>query len=198
MFRRVCMRMSTPTPTALLALAALAVAGCGGLVPRDDASLPPELKLEGIRFRIWRGDTLRAFGTAETASLRRDSTELKASDLEAVLPGTPAPVRITAPAGEGTLASHVFVATGGVVVSRAEDTARTERARFAPAPGRPEGLVTGDDPVAVTGRGYRLSGQGFTLDPGAGTIVVGGGAQLVAGLPGASAGGPRTASGALR
>jgi lipopolysaccharide export system protein LptC len=67
-----------------------------------------------------------------------------------------------------------------MTVARGDDIARTERARYEPQPG--EGLVRGDLPVVVEGRGYRLEGTGFTLDPASGTVVVRGGARLVAGI----------------
>ena len=51
--------------------------------------MTPELELEGVRFRLYRGDTLRASGEAARVGLRRDSTELTASNLAAVLPGAP-------------------------------------------------------------------------------------------------------------
>lgn len=175
------MRMRTYLP---LAVAALVAAGCGGATPRDPQAVAPELKLEGVRFRVYRGDSLRAHGEAATASLRRDSSELRASNVEATLPRGATPVRVTAPAGEGSLASRTFLATGGVVVARGDDAARTERARYEPGERDGRDLVRGDDPVALTGRGYSLTGRGFTLDPSAGTIVVGGGARLVAGLRG--------------
>lgn len=187
MFQRVCMRMTAPLAVVLTALAA---AGCGGAGPREGVPVPPELKLEGVKFRLYRGDVLRAYGEAESASLRRDSTELRANALHAVLPRSSTPVHVTAPTGEGTLGSQVYQASGGVVVSRGDDVARTERARYAPAAGRPEGLVSGEDPVELAGRGYRLTGKGFTLDPAAGTLAIGGGARLVAGLPAGPAAGP--------
>jgi lipopolysaccharide export system protein LptC len=176
------MRIVTYLTAAFLAPVALAATGCGSVIPGAQPPVPPELKLDGIRFRIYRGDSLRAYGTADAASLRRDSSELRASGLEAVLPRDPTPVHITARAGEGTLASRAFEASGGVVVSRGDDAARTERARFQPGQGGKDDLVLGDDPVIVAGRGYQLTGKGFSLDPTAGTIVVGGGARLVAGL----------------
>ena len=182
MFQRVCMMMRAYAP---LAVAALAAAGCGGSRAPDALAVAPELKLEGVRFRIYRADALRAFGEAETASLRRDSSELRADRVEATLPRGATSVRLTAPVGKGSLLSRVFEATGGVVVSRGDDAARTERARYESGAGDADGLVRGDDPVALAGRGYRLTGTGFTLDPAAGTIVVRGGASLVAGLPGA-------------
>jgi lipopolysaccharide export system protein LptC len=176
MFQRVCMRM---TAHLLVAATILAALGCGGAPRPSSEGVAPELRLEGVRFRIYRGDVLRAEGVSETASLRRDSAELRARNLEAALPRGAVPVRITAPAGEGSLVSRTFTATGGVVVSRGDDAARTERARYEPE----HGLVSGDDPVVVSGRGYRLEGNGFTLDPAAGSIAVRGGARLLAGLP---------------
>ncbi len=139
----------------------------------------PELKLEGVRFRVHRGGDLRAFGEAAAASLRRDSSEVTARDLEAILPRSPAPVRITAPEGAGVMSSRVFSAAGGVTVSRGEDVARTERARFVPGPDG--GRVVGEDPVVVEGRAYRLGGTGFTLEPATAELSIHGEARLVAG-----------------
>jgi lipopolysaccharide export system protein LptC len=184
MFQRVCMRMSACIAAAVTALAA---SGCAGSGPQDQGVVPPELKLEGVRFRVYRGDLLRAFGEARTSSLRRDSSELRATELEATLPRAgPTPVRVTAPTGQGSLVSRRFEASGGVVVARAGDAARTERARYEPPEEGDEGdgLVRGDDPVTVSGRRYQLTGNGFVLDPADGTIVVRGRASLAAGLPG--------------
>ncbi len=141
--------------------------------------MAPELKLEGVRFRMYRREELRASGEAASATLRRDSTRVTAHDLVAVLPGEGAPVRITAPRGEGVLSKSVFSATGGVVVSRREDVARTASARYEPSDGG--GLVRGDEPVVVEGTGYRLTGPRFTLDPAVKQIVIDGGAHLEAG-----------------
>jgi len=172
---------------ALMALAAsLASApGCRPARPVEAQGLAPELRLEGVAFRVYRGDVLLAFGDAGAASLRRDSTDLTARDIVATLPRGAAPVRITAPQGEGVVSARVFEARGGVIVSRGADVARTERARYAPTPGGQGGLVTGDAPVVVEGKGYRLEGNGFTLDPARGEIAVRGGARLVAGGRGA-------------
>jgi lipopolysaccharide export system protein LptC len=168
----------------LLAACALAMPGCRSDRPREAAQVAPELKLEGVRFRVYRGEELRASGDAATATLRRDSTRVTARELLAVLPGEGAPVRITADRGEGTLATRVFSATGGVVVSRSGDVARTASARYEPSAGG-AGLVRGDEPVVVEGEGYRLEGPRFTLDPEAGEIAIEGGARLDAGLEGA-------------
>src|SRR5215208_1862658 len=102
MFQRVCMRTFAYL---LVALSALATSGCARGTPPDTTGVAPELKLEGVRFRVYRGDTLHAFGTANTASLRRDSSQLRANDVEATLPRDGVPVVVTAPTGEGSLLS---------------------------------------------------------------------------------------------
>jgi len=167
--------------SASILLVTAAVLGAGCTVPSQPAGeLPPELRLGGVAFRFYRADALRAFGVAETATLRRDSEVLHAQKVEATLPDGAVPVRVSAPAVEGSLRERTFEASGGVLVTHGTDVARTERARF--VPDGKDGHVEGDDPVAITGRGYRLTGAGFTLDPAAGTILVRGGAKLVAGL----------------
>ncbi len=175
-------RFWTRTAVPLACVGALVFTpGCRSAKPVESQGVVPELKLEGVRFRVYRGDDLRAFGDAATVTFRRDSTELTARDVLATLPRGVAPVRIAAPEAAGVTSSRVFTATGGVTVTRGDDVARTERARYTPSPGGGAGLVTGDRPVVVEGKGYRLEGNGFTLDPSRGDIAVQGGAQLVAG-----------------
>jgi lipopolysaccharide export system protein LptC len=172
------------TRTAVLAVLAASLVGapgCGPAKPTEGHGVVPELKLEGVRFRVYRDGDLRAFGDAATVTFRRDSSDLAARDVLATLPRGPAPVRIAAPEAAGVASARVFTATGGVTVTRGDDVARTERARYLPAADRGAGLVTGDRPVVVEGKGYRLEGAGFTLDPASGDIAVGGGARLVAG-----------------
>lgn len=142
----------------------------------------PELKLEQVRFRVYRGEALRATGETAVVTLRRDSTEITARDLVAFLREAEGgePVRVTAARGEGVLATRRFQASGGVVVARGDDVARTASARYEPGDGGP-GLVRGDEPVTVDGRGYQLSGPRFTLDPATGVIQIDGGTKLVAG-----------------
>lgn len=170
----------------LVAIAALSVAGpgCRGS-PREEAQeVTPELQLTGVRFRIFGGGSLRASGEAERVTLRRDSTEVSASGLSALLPGEGQdPVRITAVQGQGAIRGRSFSASGGVTVARGDDVVRTDSARYEPFPGR--GVVRGETPVAVQGKGYQLSGPGFELDPAARQITIRGGARLEAGLAGA-------------
>jgi lipopolysaccharide export system protein LptC len=160
-----------------LAIAFLAAAGCRASRPGEAQEVVPELKLEGVLFRAYRGEELRAFGEAEVATFRRDSTELSASEILATFPQGAAPLRVAAPAGEGVLSDRTFGASGGVVLRRADDEARTERARYEPA----EQVIRGDDPVVVEGQGFRLEGPGFTLDPASGDLAIQGGVRVLAG-----------------
>jgi lipopolysaccharide export system protein LptC len=165
----------------LLGVTAVTSSACRFERPPDAQTVAPELRLEGVRFRIYRAEALHAYGTADVASLRRDSSVLRAQTLDTVLPRAGDPVRFAAPVGEGLLSARTFDVSGGVTAERGEDHARTATAHYQPDGGK-DGLVQGSDPVTVEGRGYRLDGRGFTLDPAAGRIVVRGGARLLAGL----------------
>jgi hypothetical protein len=172
---------------ATIVVAALASPGCRGSTRGEAQEVTPEVQLTGVRFRVYRGETLRASGEAARVSMRRDSTELLASGLSAALPpegqSGGEPVLLTAPRGHGIARDRKFSAYGGVTVSRGEDVARTEAARFEPTPAG--GVVRSETPVVVEGEGYRLSGAGFELDPQQGTILIHGGARLDARRAGA-------------
>lgn len=133
----------------------------------------PALTLERVRFRIWRGDVLRARGEAAEVTLLRDSGQLSASDLRAELPSRDGPVVLSAPLAHGLVSTQEFVAEGGVVVTHGGERAVTERARWQPGPSG-QGIVTGDAPVVIERQGARLSGVGFSFDPASGELRIGG------------------------
>jgi len=166
---------------------AVAVAALGGgcarrRVPEARAGAP-ELRLEGVQFRLFRGETLRAEGTASTLTYQRESTAVTASEIGLRLHGRQDPVKLTAPAGAGVLSERTFQASGGLLAVRGTDSARTDSARYDPALGK-QGEVVGDDPVELSGEGYRMRGDGFVLDPADAVIVLRGSTRLVAGLGG--------------
>lgn len=164
---------------ALLALTVAVAPGCRATKPGETQEVVPELRLEGVRFRVHREGRLRLLGEAGAVSLRRDSSELRAADLVARLPRPGGEVRITAPSAQGVVSERRYAATGGVTVSRGTDVVRTARARW--EPGATGGRVVGEDPVVVEGSGYRLEGRGFTLDPASSVVNILGEARLVAG-----------------
>jgi lipopolysaccharide export system protein LptC len=119
----------------------------------------PELKLERVRFRVWRGEELRAQGRASHVSIRRDTNHATAADVRAELPARGQAAIVTAPAAEGDLASQVFTAQGGVVLIHGDERATTDRARYEPGPsGR--GIIWGRDPVVVERGDDRQESQG--------------------------------------
>lgn len=157
---------------------ALIGTACQPSRPGESQDVAPELKLERVKFRVWRGADLRVTGEAATVSLRRDSSELRATDVAAVLPRDPEPVHVTAPVGQGVLEEQRFQASGGVVLRRGDQRALTESARYDPAPGG-GAIVRGDQPVVLLGPTYRMDGTGFTLDPATGEVDVHGPAKLI-------------------
>lgn len=164
------------------AMAGFVLPGCGPAKPAEAGEVVPELKLEQVQFRVWRGTDLRVEGEARVATLRRDSTELRATDLVAVQPREDGPAVIRAPRGQGFLRTRVFTAEGGVTLEHGSDVGRTPSARYVPDGG---GRITGEEALVVEGRGYRLQGTGFELDPGSGELHLHGRPHLMAGLPGA-------------
>lgn len=168
--------------SALLGMTCLLATGCWSSRSGETRGLVPELVMEGVRFSLERGGTNRARGEADRVTYRRDTTAFTAEGLSLVLEAADGPVRITAPRGEGVGAERRFDVTGGLTATRGADVALTERARYQGAAGG-GATVSGDQPVTVSGPGYRLAGRGFTLDPASGQLVLTGGARLVAGLP---------------
>jgi lipopolysaccharide export system protein LptC len=159
MFQRLWMK-GTARLALLLTLAAVA---CHETPQTETKALAPELNLERVRFRVWRGAELRARGEARQISIRRDTTGTTAEDLRAELPGGGTPVTVTAPQGDGILSASTFQVRGGVVMTRGDARATTDHARYAPgADGAPR--ITGDAPVTVERPGFRLDGVGFTYD----------------------------------
>jgi hypothetical protein len=138
---------------------------------------PPELRLETVQFRAYRGGEASARGTAAQAVYRRSSGEIEATDARVTLPGRDAPdVTVVAPTVVGDLGTRAWSARGGVVLERGDTTVRTASARYAGA----DGQVRGDEAVEVVGPGYRLAGPSFTADPATGDVAIQGGVRLVA------------------
>lgn len=155
------------------AVALILLPACRSSQKLGSPPVTPELKLERVRFRIWRGDTLRAQGEARQVTVRRDTNHATASELRAELPARDQSVVITAPSAEGDLSSQVFTGQGGVVVTHGGERAVTDRARYEPGPSG-QGLVTGQDPVVVERGNLTLQGVGFTFEPQIGDLQLGG------------------------
>ncbi len=162
------------TTVAMAAAMALALLpACRSSQKMGSTAVAPELKLERVHFRVWRGDALRAQGEARQVTVRRDTSHASATELRAELPSRDQPVLITAPSAQGDLNAQVFTGEGGVVVTHAGERAVTERARYEPGPSG-KGIVTGQDPVVVERGNLVLHGVGFTFEPQVGDLQLGG------------------------
>lgn len=155
----------------------LLLAGCEAAEPTPKTN-PPEVRLENVQFRAWRGADLTASGAADRTVYRRDDGTVVASTARVTVPRPGMPdLSVSAPELQGNLAARTWSARGGVVLTRGDAVARTPSARWAES----DGVVRGDEPVELTGPGYRLSGPAFVADPRTGDVEIRGGVRLVAG-----------------
>jgi hypothetical protein len=167
------------TPTILMFL--ILSAGCRPGRQGEARGIVPELTMEGVLFHADRGGVVKASGQADRVTYRRDTTAIAATGLKMVLVTESGPVDVTAPSGSGVLLDHRFRVLGGVRAVRGTDEVTTASFRSEPGPdGR--SILRGDDPVLVTGVGYRLSGTGFTIEPAAGELAILGQPKLVTGV----------------
>jgi lipopolysaccharide export system protein LptC len=151
----------------------LAATACHQSPQSETKALAPELNLERVRFRVWRGAELRARGEAREVRIRRDTTETVATELRAELPRGGTPVTVTAPAGEGVLSASTFSVQGGVILTRGDARATTDHASYAQGPDG-TAQITGDAPVAVARPGFRMNGVGFSYDLATDVLELGG------------------------
>lgn len=128
-----------------------------------------------MSFRAWRGAELAASGTASSATYRRDTGAVLAEGARVAIPRPGEPgLEASAPVLRGDVRSRTWTGEGGVLLTRGDVEARTPSARFA----EKDGQVRGDEPVVVSGPGWRLSGPAFTADPRSGDVEIHGGVRL--------------------
>jgi len=140
----------------------------------------PEVKFEELAFRAWRGAELEVSGTARSATWERGSAGVSAEHVVALFPpsqGGRGAATVTAARMVGSFRSHDFAASGGLVARQDGERIETPSGRYTSR----DGTLSGEEPVAVFGKGYQLAGKGFTLDPASRRLTIGGGARLVVG-----------------
>jgi hypothetical protein len=150
----------------------------------ETEKVTPEIRLEELGFRAYRGGRVAATGDAAQAGYRRDTGDFILETMSVVLPEPDggAEARLTAPLGRGNARARDLLASGGVKLVRGTDVATTEEARYLGS----DGLVHGDRPISVQGTGYVLAGPRFVIDPKAQALRIDGGARLLAGGRGAA------------
>ncbi|MFN7133367.1 MAG: hypothetical protein ACK4N5_14910, partial [Myxococcales bacterium] len=131
---------------------------------------PPELILEGVGMRLYRGSELRAIGSAQQASFRQAEGDVTAERGELrVLDRSDASREaaqtvVRARSVTGNLREQQADATGAVEIEDADGTrGATTRAHFDGVQKR----ASGSEPVSVVGRDERFTTDaegGFNLD----------------------------------
>ncbi len=163
----------------LLAVALLSpTVGCGARGAQEEDRLAPELRLEDVHFRVFRGAQLAARGTAVRATYRRDSGDYTAEGVETFLAGDGQPgwSRLTAPRAAGNPGTKDLAASGGVRFESGPEVALSDEARYDPR----DRWVHGDRPLVLRGRSWALEGPSWLLDASRRTVRVRGGARVVA------------------
>jgi hypothetical protein len=148
---------------------------CAPADTEEKPPVPPELEFEDLTFRVYRGPKLEAEGSARRATYRRDTQDVAAWEVRALLHGVgqAREVNVAAARGQGNLKERAFRAEGGVRLEKQEEVAETAEAHWSEA----DGAIRGDEPVVVRGRDYTLRGPGFTMDPRTAEIAITGGVR---------------------
>jgi hypothetical protein len=146
------------------AVVAACLTGCYARSSADLEESPPEIQLEGVGLRFFRGNELRAVGRAQRATFLRNTADGTAQAVKVhFLASQDRPeIDLVAREVRGNTRTQDAIASGGVRLSRADGAVgTTERAHLAGAQKRADGEL----PVDVVGEGYRVHAvSGFTMD----------------------------------
>ncbi|MGC4121855.1 MAG: hypothetical protein QM765_46205 [Myxococcales bacterium] len=140
------------------------VAGCDVRPPPVQEESNPEIQLEGVGLRFFRGNELRAVGRAAQATFRRSNGDLTAQSVRLrFLAALDRPeVEVAAREATGNLYSHVADAKGGVRIAQTAGAAgATEAASLDGKAQRASGTL----PVDIVDEVYRIhAATGFVLN----------------------------------
>lgn len=153
---------------ALVAGLALGAASSCRLDPdKAPAAMPPNVTLQGVQLRTYRGDRLVARGQAERLVYDRVSSDFEARACRLELPsrssrdGSRVDVLVTAPTARGNVQAETAQGEGGVTMEASSGVrASTPSARY-------DGVAKsahGSETVWVRGPGYLVDAEGFTAD----------------------------------
>jgi len=154
-----------------LAVLSVGLAGCGGPRPSapsaDDA---PELLLEGVRFKTFRGSELKAIGRARASTFRRSTGDVTGNRVQLSFPNAQdGGLEAQGGSAKGNIHTQLADVGGGVRVTDSEGRVATTARCHVDARAQ---LATGTDPVAVTGGTFRQDAQsGFELSFGPASAV---------------------------
>jgi hypothetical protein len=155
-----------------------ALPACAGGPPVDLGEAPPEIQLEGVGFKFFRENELRAVGKASHATFMRDTGDGSAQSVRMRLLASAdatdrSEVELAAREIHGNIRTQQVAAQGGVRIAEAGGAAGVTNTASLDGPAH---LVTGKDPVDISGVGYHVhSDRGFRLDiSGPGSLALSG------------------------
>jgi lipopolysaccharide export system protein LptC len=148
----------------------LTLSACTAHPPADLGEAPPEIQLEGVGFKFFRGNELRAVGKAVRATFMRDTGDGTAQNVRMRI--LPSPERgeidVSATQVAGSVRTEQADARGGVRIADANGAVGLTDSAHLDGPAH---KATGEEPVSIVGPGYRMHARsGFWLDmsePGA-------------------------------
>lgn len=149
----------------------LAVGGCTARAPADTGKAPPEMVLQGVGFKFFRGSELTSVGHARSASFRSDTGDLGANRVKLrFLRPTENDMILEAGTASGNIRTKQVDAENGVLLVDAQGTAVQTTKSHIDGNTR---QATGTDPVEVTGASFRSQASGgFALElSGSRTLV---------------------------
>lgn len=160
------MKSRAITYACLAAIALCALASCAEPPPppADAGEPPPEVELEGVGLRLFKGETLRSTGTARAATFQRTSGEVTAQRIRLRFHGVQkdGDARLEAGSGRGDIRTQLAELSSGVRLRGADGTRGFTPRAF--IDGNTE-QATGVEPVEIAGDHVRSRAiYGFTLD----------------------------------
>jgi len=135
---------------------------CASPTPGDFGEAPPEILLEGVGFKFFRENELRAVGKATQATFMRDTADGSAQSVRMRFLATTdrSEVELTAHEVHGNIRTQQAEATGGVRIAEAGGAIGTTESAKLDGPAR---RVTGEKPVDIVGAGFRVHGDNGLL-----------------------------------
>lgn len=146
------------------------LAGCTTGAPASPEEPPaPDVRMEQVTMRQYRGATLEVSVTAPRFELMRDTGDFTMR--EATVRLLPQGVTVTAPVLDGNLGAQTLEGRGGLVLEGADGvTGRAERARYERQAG-PDGVASSDAGVHLEAGPLTLDASGFRADFATGRAV---------------------------
>lgn len=145
------------------------VAACEKPAPAPHGPLPPDIRMDQVTMKQFRGSQTRVTVTAPHLEMMRGSGDFSMTDASVRLEAQG--LTVQAPHVTGNASAGVLEGSGGLTLKTGDGvTGTTERARFEKGLG-PEGGATSDAGVHLEHANFTLDAKGFQVDFASGTAT---------------------------